>query len=639
MSKYFRQFPYPGWIILFFVFLIATFWGYNMEKKQLSFNHLAQKVQSDFNKREAVVYVDAKTGFFKKQYQDTLDLVKPQDYEWIILDRNEQVSWNNNNIALSDFITNNPDSFLNGSTVHLNYKTYFLKSYQLSDLDSVYALTFIPILYKFAFESKYFTSHFVADNRIPTSTVISDTLLPSAIPILSNSKKEAFYIQFKEDPSKTYSSGFLVWMFTIACFFCLFIIIHKFCIEITKRQKGYLAFFFLIGFISFFTLFLYYIGLPPGMKNAAIFSPSLLSSDRFVISFGSLTYMALCDTWILLFVLMYMEIPKIGKFKNRLLGIFSRLLLVAALVFILYFIQADRIYKLIIDSKISFEVSDFSKLNIYTFLGLVVLSIITINFIFILQIIKTLLQGVLNNNRMQCLYVGLLSILCILLLYESDLLLFYFIILFMSIAGMALLHNFGLPLSLFSGTRKLTQTSYTYIWFVILCTWISIVVFYFNFSKEREIRKVFAGKKEQRDDVDVKFAFEDLSQDIQGNEMLRRYLKNANSISKLEIDRQLNYNFINGVFNKFQVYFYYYDKNKKSLLGQDTLDAAILRAVNIEMQNTNFNSIAYINDLDGKSLYWGMTPVLSANDKPNLSDTLGYVGFNFTMVVLLLIEC
>ena len=631
MSKYFRQFPYPGWIILFVVFLLATLFAYQIEKKQLSFDHLAQKVQSDFNKREGQAYVDARTGFFNKENQDNLDFEKVKSYDWILLEKGKQISWNANNIALPAFVKQNPDSFLNGKIQTLNFKTYFLKTNQLNAIDSTYSVTLIPLVYKFAFENKFFNSHFLADKRIPISTIVSDTILEHAIPILSNSKKIAFYLKFKKDPSKTYSSGFMVWLFALASFFSLFILIHKFCIEISRKHKRIFALLFLIGFIAVFTLFLYYVGLPPGMENADIFSPNLLSSDRFVVSFGSLIYMALCDTWVLLFVLMYVDIPKFEKLKNRKFGVFTRLLLVVFLVFILYFIQADRIYKLIIDSKISFEVSDFSRLNIYTFLGLFVLSIITINFIFILQIIKNLLKGILSNNRIQCLYVALLGLLCIILLYENDLLLFYFIILFMSIAGMALLHNFGLPIILISASRKLSQPTYIYIWFVILCAWISVVVFYFNFSKERELRKVFAGKKEQRDDVDVKYAFEDLSQNIQSDEILKRYLLNPNKSSKLEVDRQLNYNYVTGVFNKFQVYLYYYDKNGKPFLNQDTLDAAIIKEVKQEMSDPELNGIIYINDLDGKSLYWAMTPMLSSGLDSGNRDTLGYVGFNFTV--------
>lgn len=630
MRKYFKQFPYPGWIILFTVFILGTIVAYNLEKQQLNFDHLAQKVQGDFNKREATVYVDTKTGFFNLKNQDTINVENSKGYDWIILEKDQQISWNTNNIALPTFIKQNPDSFLNGKIVHLNYKTYFLKSYHLKEEAGAYALTFIPILYKFAFESKFFKSHFLADNRIPVSTQLSDTAVEDGIPIFSNSKKVAFYLQFKEDPSKTYSSGLVVWLFNLASFFCLFIFVHKFSIEISKRYKNAFGLFFLLGFILLFSFILYGFGLPRGLNNAAIFSPNLLSSDRFVISFGSLIYLALCDTWILLFVLMYIEIPKVKSLNNKNLNVFIRLILVAALVFILYFIQADRIYKLIIDSKISFEVSDFSRLNVYTFLGLFVISVITINFIFILQLIRLLLQGILSNVNIQYLYIGLLSFLCILLLYQSDLLLFYFIIFFMCIAGLVLLHKFGLPIQFFREKRKVKQPAYIYIWFIILCAWISIVVFYFNFSKEQEIRKVYAGKKEQRDDVDVRFAFDDLSQNIQGDNILKQYLINPKVLSKQEVDRQISSNYISGVFNKYQVYLYYFDKNGQALLNQDTLDAPILRKLKEEELFTE-NGIVYINDLDGKSLYWGMSPVFSYHETSEVQDTLGFIGFNFTI--------
>jgi len=625
MNKWFGRFPYPGWIILLLAFLLGAQIVYKLEKPQFNKYHLAQKIQIDFNKREAAAYVDARTGFFKRNIQDTTDLVMKQQYDWIIVQNGQEISWNNNNITLTPFMKANPDSFREGRITRLNYTTYFLKSWQIGDLDSTYALTFIPILYKFAFENKYFKSRFLADNRIPISTIVSDTMLPQSFPILTNAKQPVFYLQFQENTSKSYISGMGVWVFSLAFFFCLFIIVHNSCILIAKEHKAIYALGLLVGFIALLSFLLYKFGLPSGMMNASIFSPKLLASNELIGSLGSLIYLSLCDTWILLFVLNYVEIPSLKVSGKTALLITARFIGVIVLVYILFFIQADRIYKLIIDSKISFEVSDFSKLNIYTFLGLFVLSVITINFILILSVVSELLSGVINSKIFRYFIVLFLGLLCMYILKEKDMLFFYLIILFMCVAGMALLDAFGSPIQLFNEKVELSQSGHTYLWFILLCAWISVEVLYFNYSKEKEIRKIFAGKQEQRDDALTTFAFENLSQNIQEDQMLVGFLKKPAPELKADLDKQINYRYIIGDLSKFQVYLYYYDKNRLPIFGQDTLDKPLIRTAEKILNTPMKSGIVYINEQSSRNLYWGMVPILSDKSK----DTLGFVGFNF----------
>jgi hypothetical protein len=390
MKKWFSVSPYPGWITLFLIFLISYFITYHLDRKSYSPESLSALVQKDFSRREAILYVDALTGFFPRNNQDSTASTKVGDYDYFILRNGKPINWNTDKITLTSSITAHPDSFETGKIVLLNHVTWFVRSWPLKTVDSssAYALTFIPIAYNYAFENKYFRSHFVADEKIPPSTTISNISLPHSIAIKNTKHQPVFYLQFRESVSDLFIPGFGVWLFAILSLLSFFILVHKACLLISRKTKpfyGWLSLFFIILVISFLKL---RFGLPDGFNNTAFFSSKLLASGNVIHSFGDLTFLTLFDTWMIVFFLKYAPVNNVIDFKSRGLNIFFHLFNTAFLISILFFVQAGRIYKLVIDSKISFEVSDFSRLSAFTFLGIALLVIITVNFIFILRIVN-----------------------------------------------------------------------------------------------------------------------------------------------------------------------------------------------------------------------------------------------------------
>lgn len=128
----------------------------------------------------------------------------------------------------------------------------------------------------------------------------------------------------------------------------------------------------LCSLLLLFRSITYLVSFPLNFRQYALFDPGVYGSNFILKSLGDLLINALFLLWILLFAFRGFAVPNISNVKKN----WFAAAIAAAAMIVVAFILGDVVRSLIIDSNISFQVTDFFSLNIYSFIGFFVLGCI-----------------------------------------------------------------------------------------------------------------------------------------------------------------------------------------------------------------------------------------------------------------------
>ncbi len=623
--------PHLGWLTVFAISLVACTILYHWEKQQYSPRRLVHYVQRDFSIKENATVKDSRSGafgrFFKSRGKSTLST----DYFLFLATSKETLLWNTSQVDLPVMVRRHPDAYLGGKLQRLTAGFFYIRTWPLAryaaeaDSNAVFAYTLVPVVYNYPLENQYFQSRFVADPRIPVSTGVSDTAGPGSYPVWRDKGNAAFYLSFRETAEETYTAGLAVWLFTIVTLFSFAFWLHEVCLDIGPRAgKPFRGWLVLLVILAGFYFGRSWITYPSGYLNSELCSPELFSSGERVRSLGDFIVSTAIIFWLLLYFIAYVPVATQPLLRHQVVDRILRFLLATGLILFLYQDIAPDMRKLVIDSKISFQVGDFSSLTPYTFVGIFTLSVITINFLIVLGIINALLARATRHSWLKYGFVLLVSLLIVYRLSGTELNVFNMAIMFMSFAGLLLIDAFGLPMQRRTRLYDLSIAPTSYLWFAILCSWITLEIFYFNYIKEKELRTVFAQKQQQVDDAYVLlYTFMDFAPSFQKDTVIQSFFRDPGQHSQLLAEKYIFYNYLSEYARKYSVSIYCYDRRRKPQGGRDSTDAQLSRLT--DTVTTQGFVYAMGRAAGNGHLFWLRCPIPAPGGS---GDTLGYIDFD-----------
>lgn len=626
MNKWFKRFPFRGWVTIFFVTLIACVTAYHFEKKQYTPARLSATVQKDFNEREKEVLHDRLYEFSDSSVKTSAFKSENAYYVFVVKGGNT-VSWNTITVDLPDSIKNNPKAFSEGRLARLSNGYYYIRTFSMAcKQNDKYSFTLIPIVYDYPIDNQYFHSSFAAGDRVPVTTLISIEPEPGAYKIINHEGKPVCYLKYTQTADELYVAGPWVWLLALVSIFALLFWIHECCYYIgLKTGKPVVGWFALLLFLGIFYIVKNKVGYPLGFLNATFFSPELFSSEG-IKSLGGFLITILTSLWALCYLLVYVPLSRIDIVKIRWIDITIRLIVSFGLTINIFSQLTDSIRKLIFDSKISFEAGNFFGLNIYTFFGILCLCVITITFLILLGIINALLTKFIKHNLIRYGVFLLMSVLSVLLLSAHEIKTFDLVILMMSIAGLLMIDAFGLPLQKPVKSSGFSIASSTYIWFAILCSWITLEIFFFNYSKEKDLRKLFAIKEEQQDEGLVQYSFIEISEGLMKDTMVMDFLHAGNMEQRNRISKYILYHYLSDYSEEYATNIYYYDRLRKPIYQADKADEMLMSiADSISGSKFTFGTVNVLSVMESNHMYWFLCPIIKEQD------TVGYVGVDIAV--------
>lgn len=283
--------------------------------------------------------------------------------------------WSNNKVLPESRDLQKPDGkyfseYSNGDFEFIK-KTFYVKD------QKVVTVALIPIYWNYFFTNKFLRSGFPVNPNIGKRYEI--TAINANVYIKDGDGKPLFGLREKKVVEE---KNLDVWSLSLRILSVIFILIfiNVTALEIVGRKGWVKGLMVLVVPVFILRLLSYYFPFPFQFHDLPLFDPAIYASNSLHPSLGDLLINVILLFWIISFIKFVAINSKknITDIKGNKGWLITSLLCIFLIV--LSFTFAGVIRSLIIDSKISFDVTNFSSLTIYSLLSFIVLCFIILTF-------------------------------------------------------------------------------------------------------------------------------------------------------------------------------------------------------------------------------------------------------------------
>ena len=243
--------------------------------------------------------------------------------------------------------------------------------------NNVVAYVLIPVFYKYSIQSEFSLAHFAHDASAVKKIAIARDKTP--FPIFSLHQTALFYLK-KASPDGVSGTDPLTVVLRLSALAFLLICLHLFAKNLVDKKGAVFGIAFLAVVLLGLRILMHYYPHAFALRQLPVFDPGIYGSDKINRSLGDLLLSSIFLCWAVLFAWYYLgPLKKLPRFLMGKLKIAGGV----AGVFLLLFITfrfATLVHKLITDSKISFEVTDYSQLSIYTAISFLILALLALSY-------------------------------------------------------------------------------------------------------------------------------------------------------------------------------------------------------------------------------------------------------------------
>lgn len=470
----------------------------------------------------------------------------------------------------------------------------------------------IPVYSSYFIINDYLPKEFFyskeAVKRIAISQEVTD------FPIKSLTGKDLFYISTASAAAVPYNSWVTIFLRLVGLFFLL-VFFHFLSEKISARYGIWAGILVLICLLSAVRMVMISFPVIFNFRQFKLFDPAIYgSTSSLQNSLGDLLINALLFCWIVVYIG--------SKTKNKeplvmirnntqkwIIGIIALIALIVATFFLSSIIRS-----LVADSRISFDVTDFFSLSIYSAIGFIVLASLSLAYYYLSQVLFRILFYVFQNQQPYMIYFVMILTGLFLLTFKfgSVSILFY-----LPALGWLLIYTWIVQRQGFLFSRFGINIAGILFWIFIFSLSISIIMLYENNKIEWERRKSYAERIASQDDPSnirtVNIALDYLD----GNFLPDNYSRLADPVQGPKLrDSILNIN-LKSYTRNFELKLYLFDANERSVFNSDRLDYQSLDLIYsqadttpepyIKYHETSYNRFNYlikkvINDGTGKLL-------------------------------------
>jgi two-component system, NtrC family, nitrogen regulation sensor histidine kinase NtrY len=385
---------------------------------------------------------------------------------------------------------------------------------------------------------------------------------PTPFPVRNRLGQTLFFLEKTESYHAAKYSLLLLLLVFIGVLILL-VMIHNMAHAIAERYGRISGIVFLAIMIFLFRALTYAFPWILHLRQYELFDPTIYSSSFILRSLGDLLINALLFCWMVLFVRQEVGEYTLPLFKNG----WKRwvvLTLTLLVMVITTFLFAQVVQSLVADARISFNVTNFFSLSIYSFIGFIILAALAFSYFFFTQILLRLVRGFIEGNILTAYIIIAIAGLTFLTfkrdteMVELDI----YVLLWLIAYVWLMLRN------LFSGLHYRLNVSEILFWLFVFSISISVIIVFENRKIELEQRKSFADRlAEQVDPSNEKLVSMSLmyfDNDFLSKDFNRFRDPVANRFIK---DSLINNNFI-AYINKYDTKIYTYDSAEKPLYNQ-----------------------------------------------------------------------
>lgn len=620
----FRRYPYWGWLLLTVLLWSITGYYFHIHTRDTTPARMTAAVNTDMHRREAAFEkLAGDPALVGRMFSDSLTLqevrrIGDMPFYVFAYEHNYLKFWNTNAIIpdRSDTVFGQPVLLTNDRGVFVQ------KSVRVPGLSRQLVVMF-PVLITYPVENDHLRSHFVASDHIPVTTRVipADERPGGSAPVTMSDGRPLFYLVYNvSDIQKWVPDTLLIVMLALAVLLSISWL-HLMIIRLMRRSSSLVGFLCTLGVIVALRAYLYMAGPPFHLDTLLFFSPLLYASSSALPSFGDLFIITLCILWLVVF--MTRHTPYKTYFQNIQSGLLRKLLppvlALAMALYLLFFVGIIR--GLILDSSISFDVSRFYSINVYTLLGLLVICTITGISAMVINIFNFQLR-LLMPDRMRrygvVLFMGILALLAG--GYYTDLI--YWCLLGWLIFFLIMLDTPRLKL-----VSDLFEPQML-IWALFIGAFCTGIVQYFNVYKENEERKTFVEQRlaPHRDDL-LEYTFDRTAANIAQDGTLKQLFHEPSSSLRRFVNKHLDTLYRNSTTSRYEANIYIFDVYGNAYYNHDSTSLSSFERQKKDATPTGSSYLFYKESIPDKNAYLCFIPIYSAL----VNDKLGYVVIDMSL--------
>lgn len=488
---------------------------------------------------------------------------------------------------------------------------YISREITLSKGKKLLAVALIPVRKEYFIQVNNLKKEFVIFPDAEKSVSISVT--PTDYPVKSSQDITLFYLQPKSMEGRTELNWLsLTLIITGVVFLLLFI--YNFALYIVESSgyiQGILVFAGIILLVRAFT----YIFPVIGLRQYDLFDPGLYSSGFILSSLGDLLINSLLACWVVLFIKRVTENKTFAPLKNtpwRWPVLVTTCILLVAVTFAL----SGIVQSLISDARISFNVTNFFSLDVYSLVGFIILAAIAFGYFFFSQIVVKVIAP-LTEGIKYILYVlvAISGLLLLSFLHNGDKL-----ELNLYVLAWLLGYTWLLDRKIFAGFYSRFYISEVLFWLFIFSLSISVIIIYENHKIELEQRTRTAEKLAMQADPSseklLSIVLTYFDNDFLAPNFDRFRTRSSNAYLK---DSLINKNF-SAYLNIYDTKIYTFDSAQKALYNDEPVSFDTLNTIfRIEGNKTSFEGLRSFEKSFDKFAYIFMKEV-----KDTSGVTIGY---------------
>lgn len=489
---------------------------------------------------------------------------------------------------------------------------YVRKSVKLARQELL-VIGLIPVRSEYFIQNNNLQKQFIGVPHAESKLSLLET--ETNYPVFSRSGSPIFYLQPKNIYVDHSANEWSI-LLSILGLVLLCLVIHNAASSISDRFGVIRGLIFLASVILLLrgATYVFYEAL--SWRAYELFDPSIYSSSAFLPSLGDLLINVFLFCWILLFLYKRNEGMRLSKVKGKLLH-WPLVAFGAILLVILTFSFAVVVKSLIADARISFNVTNPFSLDIFSFLGFVVLATLALSYFLAASMILHWLRPLLEKNA-YIFYAFLAGIGLLVItfmrtnaLVELNIFVLVWLIVYVWLMRLPFLHS----------RDERWSVSVMLLWIFFYSVSISFIIIGENSRIELEQRKRTAEKLSLQADptserlLSIALAYFD--NDFLYNNFSRFQYASTNRYLK---DSLINKNF-SAYLNKYDTRIYTFDAFQKPLYNVDPISYDTLNTIfRIEGKPTNVPDMRYYEKGFDKFSYISRKAVIDS-----VGNTLGYM--------------
>jgi len=612
----FRRYPYPAWLVLSIILWSINILHFHAHRQEMLPEKMADAINTDLARRiDAFDDLLKNSTLFTRAFGDSL--TEKEEAQLTALPFNVYgfrdsalVFWNSNTVLASA-----ADTLSDAPAIRSNEKGIFIrKCVHLPGANEKIVVLF-PVYISYPLENKYLHSHFAASDNIPVKAQVTQRRLSQGDDALVVHGNTVAYIHLSPGDIQRWTPDPLLLLMLLIALITSVSWAQHMAVHLAKVRSPLTGFLFIAGTIAVCKLLLYRFGLPFNLDTNQFFSPSLFASSLYLSSLGDLFIDISGLLWLLLFVARHTDYRSYFRIlqspaARMVIGVLLQVLFIGYI-----FLYISIVHSLVLDSNISYDVTHFYSISMFTVMGLsaiVALTCLSVAMAYFFNIQFSILIGKRGFKYVLMAVVGAVYVMVsgggtnLLNWYVLAVMLLFVILL--DIRQLALVSNVFEP--------------HMVVWAILICLCSTGLVHYFNQMKERLTRLSFVEQhlSPHRDD-ETELSFDKTAKNIEKDKQLKSFFYKPVGTSRKAIDQHIESEYLTGSINKYDVKLFLFDATHNPLFNKDTTDFNTLVNEKSESAITSSPYLFYKESILDRHYYLSYIPVYA----DTVNNVVGYV--------------